>query len=193
MPRAYPAPIYSEEDFLNHRCLWEEVGLPIRDDNYATRLARQHAPAAIRALVDVANNAAGNPGARVKAANSILDRGFGRPEGSDPSDRNAAIAAVQDELPWVSARRLLYQMGAKTAEDIVAHAPRALSDPTPEPSPSEPPAEALGEPVEPFEPTPKGVGTPGPSEGLKAPISEPASEPADVRRDYGPRGHAKHK
>lgn len=38
-------------------------------------LARQHTPAAIRALVDALTK----PGERVAAANALLDRGYGKP------------------------------------------------------------------------------------------------------------------
>lgn len=50
----------------------------------ATRLLRSlaipHAKMAIEVLVGVAENPRLNPAARVMAANSILDRGFGKPE-----------------------------------------------------------------------------------------------------------------
>lgn len=39
------------------------------------QLARQHSPAAIRALVDALTK----PGERVAAANALLDRGYGKP------------------------------------------------------------------------------------------------------------------
>lgn len=40
--------------------------------------AKQHAEAALKALVDIAVNGT-NEGARVSAANALLDRGYGRP------------------------------------------------------------------------------------------------------------------
>lgn len=50
----------------------------------AQRLIRSltipHAMTAVSTLVNIANNPRMNPAARVAAANSILDRGFGKPE-----------------------------------------------------------------------------------------------------------------
>lgn len=42
-------------------------------------LARQHAPAAIETLASIMHDLAAPPPARVAAANSLLDRGFGKP------------------------------------------------------------------------------------------------------------------
>jgi hypothetical protein len=41
-------------------------------------LAREHTADAIDALVSIVNDGAANPGARVAAANVILDRGYGK-------------------------------------------------------------------------------------------------------------------
>src|SRR5262249_41268302 len=43
-------------------------------------LAREHTKAALEALVEIVNNKKAPPAARVAAANSLLDRGYGRPE-----------------------------------------------------------------------------------------------------------------
>jgi len=43
-------------------------------------LARVHTAAAMNALVDIVGNKKAPPAARVAAANSLLDRGYGRPE-----------------------------------------------------------------------------------------------------------------
>src|SRR5215510_15973519 len=42
-------------------------------------LAREHTPEAIRTLVSIMNNPKLAPAARVSAANSLLDRGYGKP------------------------------------------------------------------------------------------------------------------
>jgi len=42
--------------------------------------ARAHSVTAVNALVEIIENKKAPPAARVAAANSILDRGFGRPE-----------------------------------------------------------------------------------------------------------------
>ena len=44
--------------------------------------ARAHTDAAINALVEVLSSKKASPSARVMAANSLLDRGYGRPESS---------------------------------------------------------------------------------------------------------------
>jgi hypothetical protein len=43
-------------------------------------LARQHTEVALQALVEVVKNKKAHPSARVAAANSLLDRAYGRPE-----------------------------------------------------------------------------------------------------------------
>ena len=53
-------------------------GRPRRDENLAA-LARMHTEDAIAALVSIANDPKVNPSARISAANSLLDRGHGRP------------------------------------------------------------------------------------------------------------------
>jgi hypothetical protein len=41
--------------------------------------AREHAEIALKVLIDVAQDVAAPPSARVSAANAILDRGYGKP------------------------------------------------------------------------------------------------------------------
>ena len=53
-------------------------GRPRRDENLAA-LARMHTEDAIAVLVSIANDPKVNPSARISAANSLLDRGHGRP------------------------------------------------------------------------------------------------------------------
>ena len=53
-------------------------GRPKRDENLAA-LARTHSEDAIAVLVSIANDPKVNPSARISAANSLLDRGHGRP------------------------------------------------------------------------------------------------------------------
>jgi hypothetical protein len=43
------------------------------------RLAREHTPAAIKALITITGNAKAPPAARVSAATALLDRGWGKP------------------------------------------------------------------------------------------------------------------
>ena len=53
-------------------------GRPRRDENLAA-LARMHTEDAIAALVSITTDPKVNPSARISAANSLLDRGHGRP------------------------------------------------------------------------------------------------------------------
>ena len=68
-------------------------------------LAREQAPAAIRALSDIVADAAASPAARVSAATAILDRGFGRPAQFIASKSLGARAAdlTDDELLAIAA------------------------------------------------------------------------------------------
>ncbi len=64
------------------------TGLPQKPETIAKRqiakdirdLCRKHTPDAINALIDVVNSKSSPPAARVAAANSILDRGWGKPQ-----------------------------------------------------------------------------------------------------------------
>ena len=53
-------------------------GRPRRDENLAA-LARMYTEDAIAVLVSIANDPNANPSARISAANSLLDRGHGKP------------------------------------------------------------------------------------------------------------------
>ena len=53
-------------------------GRPKRDENLAV-LARTYSEDAIAALVSIVNDPKVNPSARISAANSLLDRGHGKP------------------------------------------------------------------------------------------------------------------
>jgi hypothetical protein len=53
-------------------------GRPKRDEDLAA-LARAHTEDAIAALVGIVTDPKANPSARISAANSLLDRGHGRP------------------------------------------------------------------------------------------------------------------
>ena len=59
--------------------------------------ARAHSVTAINALVEIIENKKAPPAARVAAANSILDRGFGKPESKIDANitRRAVIRAPE--------------------------------------------------------------------------------------------------
>ena len=54
-------------------------GRPERYDADVRKLAREHGPDAIKKLKDIMDNASAPFSAQIMAANSLLDRGFGRP------------------------------------------------------------------------------------------------------------------
>lgn len=56
-------------------------------------LARSHTEAAINALLSVMNQPESPPAARVSAANSILDRGWGKP--AQPVDGDGEGGAIE--------------------------------------------------------------------------------------------------
>ncbi|MDR3439869.1 DUF5681 domain-containing protein [Telmatospirillum sp.] len=63
------------------------------------KLAQEHAPEAIKTLVDICTNPKASSAARVAAANSLLDRGFGKPVqpivGDDDSDPVSLIHRIE--------------------------------------------------------------------------------------------------
>jgi hypothetical protein len=62
-------------------------------------LARSHTEAAINALVGVMQNSTSDP-AKVAAANSLLDRGWGKP--AQPVDGDGEGGPVQLTVTWQS-------------------------------------------------------------------------------------------
>ena len=80
----------------------------------ADQLAREHTEAAINTLVEVMYDGDAKPSDRIKAADSILDRGHGKPV-------QATIAIPLDK----AARDALYDM---TDEDLMAEAKRRMAE-----------------------------------------------------------------
>jgi len=74
-------------------------------------LAREHMPAAIKALVSIMNNTKASDAARVSAATALLDRGYGKPaqhltgeSGTSYVVRLPEVANSAEEwLAWVKA------------------------------------------------------------------------------------------
>lgn len=93
-------------------------------------------------------------------------------------ERMASMKALQDEMPWISARRLMYQMESRYAEDI---APKD-SLPAPGPLPAEPAAEAPS--------TAAQHEFPASDTRLASPAPRAST---DVRKEHGPRGSARGK
>jgi hypothetical protein len=70
-----------------------KVTAPLRE------IARQHTEKAVRALIDILDDDDAPAAARVSAANSILDRGYGKP--SQPIDGDGAGGAIIHRIELV--------------------------------------------------------------------------------------------
>ena len=103
----------------------EGAGRPMGSRSAATRqeqdrisdLAKQHSDTALKALTSIAENGV-SEAARVSAANSLLDRAYGKPvqamEHSGPGE--GPIETVVEMTPKERARRLLF-IFASAAEE----------------------------------------------------------------------------
>lgn len=61
-------------------------------------LARSHAPEAIATLAGIMRACVDFPMARIAAANSLLDRGFGKPQADDPDGRESINITIRKIL-----------------------------------------------------------------------------------------------
>lgn len=61
-------------------------------------LARAHAPSALKVLSGIMNQPTASKAARVAAANSLLDRGFGKPAQVHAGDPNNPIVHRHDKI-----------------------------------------------------------------------------------------------
>jgi len=78
-------------------------------------LARSYAPDAMRCLAEIVNDVGAKESARVAAANSILDRGYGKP---------SQHISIKEELDKLSTEELIArarQIVQKKDVDTVAH------------------------------------------------------------------------
>ena len=164
------------EEYHAGLCTEREIGKPKGRIVEARRLAQRATPIAIKALVEVAASS-DHSSSRVKAANALLDRGWGRPEGQERQvitveSHTRSIEQLQDEMPWLSTKRLSYRIGTTLAEDIEAKRPDAATPAEPAASPE----------AAPFAPVDRSV--------ARDPGNASTESKADIRKDYGPRGSA---
>ena len=79
----------------------EGAGRPKGAKNKATLelkgLAQQHTEDALKTLVEIMLSAESSAQARVAAANSVLDRGFGKPHQSIEAEITGTVADITDE------------------------------------------------------------------------------------------------
>lgn len=95
----------------------------------ARRLAQRATPKAVKALIDVIEQGE-DLQAKVKAAQALLDRGWGKPDQHVTSSNVHAFP----EMPWVSAQRHAYRLGADATKLIETGL--AITDATPKTAPS---------------------------------------------------------
>ena len=95
----------------------------------ARRLAQRATPKAVKALIDVIEQGE-DLQAKVKAAQALLDRGWGKPDQHVTSSNVHAFP----EMPWVSAQRHAYRLGADAMKLIETGL--AITDATPKTAPS---------------------------------------------------------
>ncbi len=61
-------------------------------------LARAHGPTMVKVLRGIANSPKVPPAARMVAANSLLDRGFGKPQQAVSLDFSVAVTAIERRI-----------------------------------------------------------------------------------------------
>lgn len=76
--------------------------------------ARAHGPNALKVLHGIASSTKAPPAARAAAANSILDRGFGKPSQSVSIDHQVTITAIE--------RRIVDAIDVEAVE-VIEHKP----------------------------------------------------------------------
>ncbi|MDP9963554.1 hypothetical protein J2W37_001265 [Variovorax paradoxus] len=96
----------------------------------ARRLAQRATPKAVKALIDVIEQGE-DLQAKVKAAQALLDRGWGKPDQHVTSNNVHAFP----EMPWITAQRHAYRLGADAAK-LIETGLAAVTDATPKAAPS---------------------------------------------------------
>lgn len=109
-----PIKKWTFQDYVERKCLLSQVDMPKPDSGTARRLAREYAPDAVRKLIHLLE--CSDPAIALKAANSLLDRGFGRPDQSMTVDSTQTTVV---EMPWITAQRLAYRMDQRISQDIL--------------------------------------------------------------------------
>jgi hypothetical protein len=104
------------EEYSAGLCSENEVGKIKPPLLEARRLAQRATSKAIKALVEVAEQS-DDLQAKTKAAQVLLDRGWGRAELVVAAPSGASVV----EFPaWITARRLAYQESAQVAQDVLS-------------------------------------------------------------------------
>jgi hypothetical protein len=131
-----PASVWTFEDYTERRCMLSDVGHERYDPGYARRVAQRHTGTAIDALV-AAVKQDDDLTAKIKAAQVILDRGWGRPTETLKADIDTTITI---HAPWMAPNRLSYMNTLTPPAEVVEMAPiepATLSASAPPPTPND--------------------------------------------------------
>lgn len=93
--------VWTFEDYTERRCMLSDVGHERYDPGYAKRVAQRHTGAAIDALVSAVKQD-DDLAAKVKAAQMLLDRGWGKAEQTVSMDSKSEVVVRFD---WLSKER----------------------------------------------------------------------------------------
>ncbi|RYH33146.1 MAG: hypothetical protein EON54_20545 [Alcaligenaceae bacterium] len=106
---------WSVEDFRAGICDEDAIGTVKPPAVEARRLAQSATVKAIKAIMEVMEQT-DDPVAKLKAAQLILDRGWGKPDQTVHQDSTNTTVI---EMPWITAQRLAYRLEQRVADDIV--------------------------------------------------------------------------
>ena len=104
---------WTPEEYTAGVCTELEVGKVKPPLIEARRLAQRATPKAVKALIDVVEQSE-DLQAKVKAAQALLDRGWGRPDQHVTSNNVYAFP----EMTWLTAQRHAYRLGTDAARLI---------------------------------------------------------------------------
>ena len=95
--------------------------------NAAQILARRSTVQVVQALVDIALDPKQDANCRIKAGNSLLDRGWGKPDVHGTIDQTVKLVI---DAPWMASNRLSYQR--REIVDVAPTPSQLEHDPPPE-------------------------------------------------------------
>jgi hypothetical protein len=113
---------WTPEDCEAGICLPQDIGKARSAITEARKLTQRATLKAVKALVEVAEQN-DDLGAKVKAAQALLDRAWGKPDQHTTSINSNVFQFP--EMPWLTSQRLAYLQSAEVAEDILPKARNA--------------------------------------------------------------------
>lgn len=119
--------VWTFEDYTERRCMLSDVGHERYDPGYAKRVAQRHTGTAIDALV-AAVKQDDDLAAKVKAAESLLNRGWGKAEQSVTMDQKTEVTVRFD---WLSKERYDVVTTREWGKDVVDVTPAPAIEASP--------------------------------------------------------------